>query len=230
MSVVCNIHIMLATVKAVLFDLDGTLHDRAATLRGWLAGHMERHALPDGYAARFTELDDFGYRPKREMLPQLVREFGLTHDPEVLFADFWTHLDEARPMPHAHEVLRDLRARGLRLGIVTNGWEEAQTRCLEGCGLTGLVDDVVISKVVGLSKPDPTIYRLALARLGMTAAQTWFVGDSPRNDVWGPGQVGLRTAYLPTGHGLAGETPDVVLRDLRDVLTLPGMPLLPSSP
>ncbi|MCP2013325.1 putative hydrolase of the HAD superfamily [Deinococcus sp. HSC-46F16] len=194
-------------------------------------GHLERHVLPTGYAERFTELDDFGYRPKREVLPHLVREFGLAHDPEVLLADFSEHsLAAPVVMPHAHQVLRELRARGLRLGIVTNGWEEAQTRCLEGCGLSGLVDDVVISKVVGLSKPAPAIYRLALDRLGVTAAQTWFVGDSPRNDVWGPMQVGLRTAYLPTGQGLAGETPDVVLRDLRDVLTLPGLPLLPSSP
>ncbi|MPY65856.1 HAD family hydrolase [Deinococcus sp. SDU3-2] len=223
------------SVRAILFDLDGTLHDRAATIRGWLVGHVERHALPAGYAARFTELDDFGYRPKREVLPQLVREFGLAYDPEMLLADFSEHsLAAPVAMPYTHEVLREvlreLRARSLRLGIVTNGWEEAQPRCLEGCGLTGLVGDVVISKAVGLSKSDPAIYRLALNRLGVTAAQTWFVGDSPCNDVWGPGRVGLRTAYLPTGHALAGETPDVVLRDLRDVLTLPGLPLLPSSP
>jgi len=181
---------------------------------------VERHALPAGYAERFTRLDDFGYRPKREVLPLLVREFGLAHDPETLLADFSTHFSLAQPMPHAHAVLRELRGRGLRVGIVTNGWEEAQTRCLEACGLAGLVDDVVISKSVGLSKPDPAIYRLALTRLGVTARETWFVGDSPRNDVWGPQQVGLRAAYLPTGHGLNGETPDALLGDLRDVLPL----------
>ncbi|GAA5511992.1 pyrimidine 5'-nucleotidase YjjG [Deinococcus carri] len=207
--------------RAVFFDLDGTLHDRAATIRGWLAGHVARHALPDGYAARFTELDNFGYRPKREVLPGLVRELGLPHDPEVLLADFGEHsLAAPVPMPHAHDVLRELRARGIRIGVVTNGWVEAQTACLERTGLTPLVDDVVISKGVGLSKPDPAIYRLALARLGVDAADAWFVGDSPRNDVWGPQQVGLRAAYLPTGHALNGETPDAVLRDLRDVLRL----------
>lgn len=181
---------------------------------------MDRHLLPAGYAERFTELDDLGYRSKREVIPQLVREFGLAHDPETLFADFWTHLDDARPMPYAHAVLRELRGRGVRLGIVTNGWKEAQTRCLGACGLAGLVDDVVISKAVGLSKPDPAIYTLALTRLGVEAGDTWFVGDSPRNDIWGPQQVGLRAAYLPTGHPLKGERPDAVLGDLRDVLHL----------
>ncbi|EYB66736.1 CbbY/CbbZ/GpH/YieH family hydrolase [Deinococcus phoenicis] len=182
---------------------------------------MERHGLPGGYAERFTVLDDFGYRPKREVLPQLVRELGLPHDPEVLLADFSEHsLAAPVPMPHALDVLQELRARGLRVGVVTNGWVEAQTTCLERTGLAPLTDDVVISKGVGLSKPAPAIYELALARLGVNAADTWFVGDSPRNDVWGPQQVGLRAAYLPTGHGLSGERPDAVLRDLRDVLRL----------
>lgn len=185
---------------------------------------MKRHALPEGYAERFTELDDFGYRPKREVLPLLVREFGLAHDPETLFADFSAHsLAAPVPMPYAHEVLRELRERGLRIGIVTNGWVEAQTACLDRTGLAPLVDDVVISRGVGLSKPDPAIYTLALARLGVSASDAWFVGDSPRNDVWGPQQVGLRAAYLPTGHSLKGETPNAVLNALRDVLRLVGV-------
>jgi putative hydrolase of the HAD superfamily len=203
-------------LRAVLFDLDGTLHDRAATVRGWLTGHVTRHALPAGYAERFTVLDDLGYRPKREVMALLVREFGLPHDPEVLFGDFSDHAFRAPvPMPHAHDVLRDLRT-----GVVTNGRVDQQTRTLAGLGLNDLIDDVLISGGVGLSKPDPAIYTLALLRLGVSAADAWFVGDSPRNDVWGPQQVGLRAAYLPTGHPLKGERPDAVLRDLRNVLTL----------
>lgn len=207
--------------RAIFFDLDGTLHDRAATLRAWLLDHQARFGLPEGYAARFLELDDFGYRSKREVMPLLVEEFGLGCPPEDLLAHYDVALDQARPMPHAAEVLTELRRRGVNVGVVTNGWEEAQTRCLRVCGLTDLADDVVISKAVGLSKPDPRIYRLALERLGVRAADSWFVGDSPRNDVWGPGQVGLRTAYLPTGHPLNGERPDVTLADLRGVLDLP---------
>jgi len=219
--VVCNMHLMNVTPKAVLFDLDGTLHDRAATIRAWLKGHTERHRLPPGYAARFIELDDFGYRPKREVIPQLLRELDVPHDPEALLTDF-SQFSLACPavMPHAHEVLRALRERGVKIGVVTNGWVEAQTACMARAGLTQLVDDVVISKEVGLSKPNPAIYRLSLARLRVDAEHAWFVGDSPRNDVWGPQQVGLRAAYLPTGHPLGDEVPDAVLRDLRDVLHL----------
>ncbi|CAM3353601.1 HAD family hydrolase [Deinococcus saxicola] len=208
-------------MKAVLFDLDGTLHDRNATLLRWLGGHTRRFDLPAAYAARFLELDDFGYRPKSEVMPLLVREFGLAHTAQTLLDDFSDHAF-SRPvlMPHAHAVLTGLRGRGVLLGIVTNGWEVPQRQTLAGLDLTRRVDDVVISRAVGLSKPDPAIYRLALSRLGVTAADSWFVGDSPRNDVSGPQAAGLRAAFLPTGHALAGERPDVKLADLRDVLEL----------
>ncbi|AWT34892.1 hypothetical protein GCM10008956_24230 [Deinococcus arenae] len=210
--------------RAVLFDLDGTLHDRAVTLRAWLAGHVRQFGLPDGYAGRFLELEDHGYRPKAEVIPQLVQEFALPHDPRSLLDTYAGHVRHAVPMAHAHPVLGDLRARGVRVGVITNGWGDLQRTCVEVCGLTGLIDDLVISKVVGLSKPDPAIYRLALDRLGVRADQAWFVGDSPRNDIAGPQVVGLRAAWLPTTHPLRGEVPDATLRDLRDVLTLPGLP------
>lgn len=153
-------------------------------------------------------------------MPLLVQELGLHHSPEVLLDDFSTHFDEAQAMPHAHAVLGELRRRGLKIGIVTNGWPEAQTRCLQACRLLPLVDDVVISKSVSLSKPDPRIYQLALERLEVAASEAWFVGDSPRNDIWGPQQVGIRAAFLPTGHALQNETPDAILTDLRGVLHL----------
>ena len=211
--------------RAVLFDLDGTLHDRAATLRAWLAGHVRRFGLPEAYAGRFTALDDFGYRSKTEVFPELVAEFGLGHGAQALLDDYrGTLLDAPCPMPHAAEVLTALRSRGVRTAVVTNGltgWMGAQRRCTERLGLAPLLDIVLDSVEVGLSKPDPALYRLALERLGVAAADAWFVGDSPRNDVWGPQQVGLRAAYLPTGHPLGGERPDATLRDLRGVRELP---------
>ncbi|GGL74099.1 hypothetical protein GCM10010840_10250 [Deinococcus aerolatus] len=208
-------------MKAVLFDLDGTLHDRNATVLRWLEGHTRRFTLPAAYAARFVALDDFGYRPKAEVMPLLVQEFRLAYSAQTLLGDFTAHFMVAPVvMVHAHAVLRQLRERGVRIGVVTNGWPEMQSACLNRCRLSERVDDVVISKAVGLSKPDPAIYRLALERLNVSAADTWFVGDSPRNDITGPQTVGLRTAFLPTGHALTGETPDAVLEDLRAVLTL----------
>ena len=81
----------MVTFSAVLFDLDGTLHDRAETVMRYLAGHVGRFDLPYGYAERWTVLDDYGYRSKTEVFPQLVAEFRLKHDPQVLLQDFSDH-------------------------------------------------------------------------------------------------------------------------------------------
>lgn len=207
-------------MKAVLFDLDGTLHDRSATLRRWLPGHLRRFGLPPEYAARFLELDDFGYRSKREVFPQLVQEFELPHTPEDLFGDFGSHVQQAVPMPHAYQVLRELRKRGVALGLVTNGWPQPQRAVLVACDLSKYFAALVVSGEVGVAKPDPRSYHLALDTLGIVPADAWFVGDSPRNDVWGPQQLGMRAAWLPTGHPLAGEQPEATLDDLRGVLHL----------
>ena len=206
--------------RAVLFDLDGTLHDRAETVRRYLAGHVARFGLPEGYAERWRRLDDLGYRPKREVFPQLVAEFGLKHDPQVLLQDFSDRAwEDVALMPHAREVLKELRRRGLKLGIVTNGWTVKQLECLDGLGLRGLLDDVVVSEAMGLRKPDPAIFQLALSRLKVGADEALYVGDSPLNDVAGPQSAGMKAALFPGGHLLPAEIrPDWTLHDLRGVL------------
>ena len=163
--------------RAILFDLDGTLHDRAATLRAWLAEHTRQFGLPDTYAPRFLELEDHGYRPKAQVIPQLVQELDLPHDPQTLLDTCAHHVRHAVPMPHAHAVLRELRARGVRVGVVTNGWEDLQRACSDRCGLTDLTDDLVISRAVGLSKPDPRIYLMMCEALAVEPAACVYLDD-----------------------------------------------------
>lgn len=206
-------------LRGVLFDLDGTLHDRDATIQQYLRGHARRFPLPAGYAERFVELDDFGYASKELVFPQLVEEFGLPHDPGEMYRDFLDFaFREPVPMKPAREVLAELRTAGLQLGLVTNGSGDKQRECLAGLGLDHAFDAVLVSEKVGCRKPDASIYALALERLGPQAAQVIFVGDSPLNDVAGPQRAGMRAAWLPAGHPLpAGVVPDWTLGSLRDL-------------
>ena len=88
-------------------------------------------------------------------------------------------------------------------------------------GLTDAFDTVIISQEAGYGKPEPHIYALALEQLGVQAAQTLFVGDSPLNDVLGLQQSGMKAALFPGGHALPEYIkPDYVLKDLRGVLNI----------
>jgi epoxide hydrolase-like predicted phosphatase len=76
-------------------------------------------------------------------------------------------------------AVANARAAGVRTGLVSNSWGEGEV--YERERFAQLFDAVVISGEVGLRKPDPAIYRLALERLGLPAERVAFVDDLPGN-------------------------------------------------
>jgi putative hydrolase of the HAD superfamily len=90
----------------------------------------------------------------------------------------------------AADSLRQLKGRGFRLGVVSNAEGRVETD-LMGAGFDGLLETVVDSHVVGVEKPDPAIFAIALERLEATPDTTLFVGDVPSIDI-----VGARAAQL----------------------------------
>jgi len=83
-----------------------------------------------------------------------------------------------RPLEPMVAAVRDLRAGGVRTGLITNSWS---TEHYDRKMLAELFDDVVISAEVRLHKPQPEIYRLAAERLGMEPAECIFVDDLREN-------------------------------------------------
>ena len=79
------------------------------------------------------------------------------------------------------ELVRDLRRSGLRTGLLTNNARELRERWWGLLPYDELFDDVLDSHEVGMRKPNPAIYRLALERLGATAARTAFLDDIASN-------------------------------------------------
>lgn len=103
-----------------------------------------------------------------------------------------------------HEVkpaLCDLRARGLRLVVVSN-WDCSLGHWLDRAGLGGLLDGVVSSAVVGQAKPGGAPFRAALELAGVNPAEAVHVGDSLVNDVEGARGAGVRAILVARG----GET------------------------
>ena len=88
-------------------------------------------------------------------------------------------------------LVQELRAAGLRLGVLTNNVLEFRERWRAMMPFDEWFDDVVDSHEVGVRKPNPAIYQLALARLGADAARTAFLDDVPTN-VAAADAVGIR--------------------------------------
>lgn len=92
--------------------------------------------------------------------------------------------------PDAVAVLTALRGQGFRTACISNsdGRVEAQLRM---AGLTDYLEFVIDSALVGVSKPDPRIFRLAADRLGLPPEKCLYVGDIYHYDVLGPRAVGM---------------------------------------
>jgi putative hydrolase of the HAD superfamily len=99
------------------------------------------------------------------------------------------------PFEDAAPVLRELGARGLRLVVVSN-WDCGLPEVLETIGLLDLVDAVITSAAVGASKPDPRIFKAALAAAGCGAAEALHIGDSVEADFEGARAAGIRALHL----------------------------------
>ena len=123
-----------------------------------------------------------------------------------------------------HALLETLRARALKLAIVSNtavpGWLLWPT--LERQGLTDRVDAVVLSSAVGKRKPHRAIFDRALAELEVEPEQALFVGDRLREDVGGASALGMRTvqALWSRADDAEGPEPDFQAFTQMDVLNV----------
>ena len=125
--------------------------------------------------------------------------------------------------PESLACLAELRARGVPLGLVTNGDAGEQRWKIERCGLAPYFGAIVIEGEVGAGKPDAVVYRRALSGLGVEpGADVWMVGDHLEFDVAGAQQLGLHGVWLDrAGAGLPADCavrPDRIVRALDEVV------------
>ena len=129
--------------------------------------------------------------------------------------------------PDALEALERLRARGVPLGLVTNGDAGQQRDKIERFELAPFFEVIVIEGEFGAGKPDEAVYRHALGRLGVSPGEASMVGDHLEFDVAGPQRLGLRGIWLDrSGTGLADSPvrPHRVIRSLRELTAPQGNP------
>ena len=200
----------MTDLRAVLFDVDFTIARPGPELG------------PEGYrrlGARFgLELDPSRYGDAREKAVEGIRRHPeLEHDEEIWVAfteriirgmggdadsayecavemtRAWEHAEHFELFDDALPVLGELRAQGLKLGLVSNTGrnldEFVAHHRLE-------VDAALGSGAFGRTKPHPTIFRAVLERLEVEPSGAAMVGDSPEDDVAGARAAGIERAFL----------------------------------
>lgn len=121
-------------------------------------------------------------------------------------------------IPGAVATVRAVRRSGYRIGVVSNA-EGRVARDLDSAGFEGLFETVVDSHVVGVEKPNPKIFAIALERLEADAATTLYIGDVPSVDVAGARAAGINPVLLDR-HNLYADVEAVRLSRVEALLDL----------
>jgi len=154
-----------------------------------------RLTIPEARIERFRQLTRYcGSGVSRDEAAELSRRYRAHY--QAL----------RRTVPGIRRVLERLRGRTV-IGIVTNNEVTEQEEKLDHFGLRPLVDFMIVSAGVGVAKPDPGIFRLALGKAGATPEEAVMIGDSWRSDVGGArsGPVATLPRALYRGRRWAGD-------------------------
>ncbi|WP_337845299.1 HAD family hydrolase [Thermus sp.] len=119
---------------------------------------------------------------------------------EVLAEAFFQRRRRYPLFPETEAFLGALRARGAHLVLLTNGVPDLQREKLVGAGLQEAFDLVLVSGEIGLGKPDPRPFRMALCAFGVGPEEAVMVGDNPERDIQGALRAGLRAVWVDRGH------------------------------
>jgi putative hydrolase of the HAD superfamily len=228
-------------VDAVIFDWGGTLTPwHTLNLREQWRHYAEAYdaGRADELSALLLEQESQLWRAGRDhqrsaTLDQVFRNVGIEpvgarHEAALAaYHDWWaphTHTD-----PDVPELLAGLRARGIRVGVLSNTlWTgEHHREVFRRDGVLDLIDGAVYSSEMPYTKPHPEAFLAAMRAVGVSdPARCVYVGDRPFEDVHGAREVGMRAVLVPHSQiptdqrGHTEGAPDAVVQRLINLLAV----------
>ncbi|ACL67278.1 haloacid dehalogenase, type II [Anaeromyxobacter dehalogenans 2CP-1] len=224
----------LAPVRAAVFDAYGTLFDvasAAAEARGALGDRWQPLAeLWRSKQLQYTWLRSLAgrhadfWQVTGDAVDFALEALGLAD--AALRARLMESYRHLAAYPEAKDVLTRLRGAGVRLAVLSNGAPAMLASAAESAGLAGLLEQVLSVEDVGVYKPHPAVYRLAVDRLGVPAAEIVFVSSNGW-DAFGAKAFGYQVAWCNRAGQPAERlpaAPDAEIRSLAELPPLLGLP------
>ena len=170
-------------IKTVIFDIDNTLYNFDAS-----------HEAGMEAACNYV-YEQFGW--------EILEDRGLPLSPHAmkLYSLYWdTLIEESEISPGAEETMRELKARGIRVGIGSDMTAWVQYRKLEKLGLLQYCDFVVTSEESNADKPDAEFYSLCLKKAQCEPSECIYVGDNYWKDYRGAMDAGIHPLWFVPPH------------------------------
>ena len=223
----------MAKYNCIMMDIDNTLLDFDAAERKALLETLQEYSLPcddaaltryhEINAALWAELNKGKLRREKlvvERFDKFAKEFHCDTKAVDLNRTYTEHLaTHADVIPGAEEVLHELSEVATMIAV-SNGTESVERGRLKLSGFEKYFDDVFISEAVGIAKPNPKIFQLAMRKLGIEQVdKVLVVGDSLSADIQGGINAGLDTCWVNANHAEneSGLTPTYEVSALQEL-------------
>lgn len=214
-------------MKAVFFDLDGTLLNRDQSVLHFIEDQYSRlqpciGASMDRYVKRFVELDNHGYVWKDQVYDALVKEFNIQDiSAEELLQDYLSYFpNHCVPFQHLEKMLQVLKEKQIKVGLISNGFGKFQMDNIKALKIESYFQCLLISENEGLRKPDKEIFLRGLSLLENPANKCMFVGDHPINDIEAASNVGMKTIWKKNNQFSQAPKADYVIEDLIEIVEI----------
>ncbi len=219
-------------VRAVIFDWGGTLTpwhtiDHSALWLDVCAPHFPAERVAS--VAEAIRKAEFALWRQSETvqrsatLDHVFERAGVIVDGAFLATYYAAFEPHTRTDPDAAPLLRELRARDIRIGVLSNTmWpRSAHELVFRRDEVLSLIDAAVYSSEIPWTKPHPEAFRAAMAAVGVSdPASCVFVGDRPYDDIYGAKRLGMRGVLIPHSEvpPYDGVVPDAIITRLPDLL------------
>lgn len=221
----------------LIFDLDGVLLDFYAAEAFALQSAFEQAGIPfqEHWLEQYRSVNTVFWQAfergevtpaqiKQERFPVFLSEIGVKVDPVAMGRNYLAGLSRCSELLGDPIPVLDRLKGSIPMALITNGLMSVQHPRLDASGLRPYFSPIVISEEVGLAKPDPAIFELALSPHRIrNRARVLMVGDSLSSDIAGAHAGGIEGCWFnPHRKPLPGHVPAPAyeIRDLRQLLSL----------
>ena len=212
-------------------DLDDTIHDRNRSLCKFVDLFKLKYSDTLDYNSKlimkdiFFEIDYQGYKPREEMFKELKDRVSWKYKPDLKeLIDFWNveFPKCAEPMPNLYNVLDYFIDKNIKMGIVTNGNSDFQNAKIDKLNLRKYMKTIIISEEIGIRKPDPKIFHLALSKINSNNKTTLFVGDNSLIDIKGAIDSSLIPIWLSHGQewNIKNYIPKYIINNISELMQI----------
>ena len=187
-------------IKGVIFDLDDTLYSEKSYIRSGYKKIAEYLTIPQAE----EKLWEY-YLKGKPAIDSYLEEISQLEKKEQCLEVYRNQSPDIRLYDGVENLLRSLKDKNIRIGIITDGRIQGQKNKIEALGIEKLVDDIIITDELGgvqFRKPNDISFRILQCRWGIPFEQMAYVGDNPEKDFQAPTQLGMKSIYFINEDGL----------------------------